>query len=310
MTTTIELIGAPADVGASMRGAAMGPEALRVAGLAAALADMGLRVEDVGNLMGPVNPMDPAPTGHGYRHLAQVLQWNQLVAQATEAALGRGHVPVLLGGDHSLAVGSIAAVARHCQHTGKHLRVLWLDAHADFNTPTTTPSGNLHGMPAAILCGQGPAELLDLSRCHGRAALQPEQLVMLGVRSVDVHERARVHDMGIEVYDMRFIDERGMRATMEQALMGVHPDTHHLHLSFDVDGLDPQLAPGVGTPVPGGLTYREAQLCMEMVADTGALASLDLVELNPAQDHCNQSATLVVDLVQSLFGKSTLMRRN
>jgi arginase len=305
---TIELMGAPTDVGASMRGAAMGPEALRVAGLMQALQGMGLDACDVGNLTGPANPRQATNPETGYRHLPEVLAWNQAVHGAVGQALNNGHIPMLLGGDHCLAVGSIAAVAQHCHAQGRHLRVLWIDAHADFNTPTITPSGNLHGMPAAVLCGHGPEALVQLAQVNGHPALTAQSLCMLGVRSVDAHERAMVHASGIEVFDMRYIDEQGMRAVMQQALMGVHPDTHHLHVSFDVDGLDPFMAPGVGTPVPGGLSYREAQLCMEMVADTGALASLDIMELNPAQDQRNQTAQLVVDLVQSLFGKSTLMR--
>lgn len=305
---TIELMGAPTDVGASMRGAAMGPEALRVAGLVQALHGMGLQVSDAGNLTGPANPMSRVDPATGYRHLPEVLAWNQAVHGAVGQALSQGRIPMLLGGDHCLAMGSIAAVAQHCQAKGLHLRVLWIDAHADFNTPAITPSGNLHGMPVAVLCGHGPDVLVQLTQVNRQPALSAAALRMLGVRSVDAQERALVHASGIEVYDMRYIDEQGMRAVMQQALMGVHPDTHHLHVSFDVDGLDPFMAPGVGTPVPGGLSYREAQLCMEMIADTGALASLDIMELNPAQDQRNQTAHLVVDLVQSLFGKSTLMR--
>ncbi len=308
MPTTLELFGAPTDVGASMRGAAMGPEALRVAGLVQALQAQGLTVVDAGDLLGPPHPLSEPVLAHGYKHLPEVVAWNQLVFQATQAALKRGHFPLMLGGDHAVAVGSIAAVAQHCHASGKHLRVLWLDAHADFNTPAITPSGNLHGMPAAVLCGHGPEALVSMGMTKDAPALSASNLFMLGVRSVDAQERALVHQCGIEVFDMRYIDEMGMRAVMQQALMGVSADTHHLHLSFDIDGLDPLIAPGVGTPVPGGLSYREAQLCMEMVADTGALASLDIVELNPAQDQRNQTAYLVADLVQSLFGKSTLMR--
>jgi arginase len=183
--------------------------------------------------------------------------------------------------------------------------VLWFDAHADFNTATLTPSGNIHGMPVACLCGQGPQELISLG---GRIpALDPADLRQIGIRSVDEGEKRLVHEMGIEVFDMRYIDEMGMRHTMVQALAGVDGNTH-LHVSLDVDFLDPEIAPGVGTTVRGGPTYREAQLCMEMIADTGRLASLDLVELNPALDVRNQTAALAVDLIESLFGKSTLMR--
>ncbi len=302
----IRLIGVPTDVGASMRGAGMGPEALRVAGLPEALQHLGLRVIDEGNLLGPANPQQPSVDG--YRHLNEVLAWNLVVKGAVEQALALGQMPMMLGGDHCLAIGSIAAVAAHCHAQGRHLRVLWFDAHADFNTPELTPSGNVHGMPVAVLCGRGPQSLVDLATVAGQPALSAENLRLIGVRSVDAGERALVHACGIEVYDMRYLDEQGMRAVMQQALMGVESNTHHLHLSFDVDGLDPDIAPGVGTPVRGGPNYREAQLCMEMIADTGALGSLDIVELNPARDVQNRTAELVVDLVESLFGKSTLMR--
>lgn len=240
--------------------------------------------------------------------MTEVLAWNQRVFDAVGQALKEGRIPMLLGGDHSLAIGSIAAVARHCAVTGKTLRVLWLDAHADCNTPAITPSGNLHGMPVACLCGLGPQALTQLAALpDGRPALQPSQLRQVGIRSVDPAEKRLVHRLGLEVFDMRCVDELGMRTVMAQALLGVDAHTH-LHLSLDLDFLDPTIAPGVGTPVRGGPSYREAQLCMELVADTGALASVDVVELNPAQDVHNQTAELAVDLVESLFGKSTLMR--
>ncbi len=302
--TIARLIGAPTDVGAGSRGASMGPEALRVAGLKAALEGHGLEVHDSGNLAGPPNPW--LPPVEGYRHLDEVTAWNRAVFGAVRDALDAGQMPILLGGDHSLGLGSIAAVAEHCRRTGKKLRVLWLDAHADFNTSTLTPSGNIHGMPVACLCGFGPRELTHIA---GHApALRPDQIRQIGIRSVDEGEKRFVHEQGLEVFDMRYIDEVGMRQTMERALAGMDADTH-LHVSFDVDFLDPEIAPGVGTTVPGGPTYREAQLCMEMIADTGLLASLDVMELNPALDVRNKTALLAVDLIESLFGKSTLMRQ-
>ena len=300
----VSLIGVPTDIGAGTLGARMGPDALRVAGLAQAIARLGRDVKDCGNLSGPANPWQSAV--NGFRHLSEVVQWNQLLFDATLTELQAGRLPVMLGGDHCLGIGSISAVARHCRDVGKPLRVLWFDAHADFNTATLTPSGNMHGMPVACLCGQGPQALISLA---GQVpALNPRDLRQIGIRSVDEGEKRLVHDMGIEVFDMRFIDEMGMRHAMAQALLGVDANTH-LHVSLDVDFLDPDIAPGVGTTVRGGPTYREAQLCMEMVADTGRLASLDIVELNPALDVRNQTAELAVDLVESLFGKSTLMRR-
>jgi arginase len=281
----------------------MGPEAMRVAGLAQALAGRGLDVVDRGNLAGPINPWQP-PQG-GYRHFAEVIAWNRAVLEAETAELEAGRMPILLGGDHCLAIGSISAVARHCRSKGRKLRVLWLDAHADFNTAKITPSGNIHGMPVACLCGYGPRELTELG--GGAPAIAAEAVRQIGIRSVDPNEKKLVHDAGLEIFDMRYIDEHGMRRAMEQALDGLDADTH-LHVSFDVDFLDPSIAPAVGTTVPGGPTYREAQLCMEMIADTGLAASLDIVELNPALDEHNRTAELVVDLIESLFGKSTLMR--
>ncbi|HEY8009648.1 MAG TPA: arginase [Rudaea sp.] len=300
---TVSLIGAPTDIGAGDRGASMGPEALRVAGIAAALSARGLDVVDRGNLVGPFNPW--LPPRDGYRHLAEVVEWNRAVMQAVAAELALQRLPILLGGDHCLAIGSIGAVARHCRESGRKLRVLWLDAHADFNTSTITPSGNIHGMPVACLCGYGPRELTEL----GGAApmLDKNTIRQIGIRSVDEGEKRLVHDVGLDIYDMRYIDEIGMRRAMEEALDGVD-DATHVHVSFDVDFLDPGIAPGVGTTVPGGPNYREAQLVMEMIADTGRLGSLDIVELNPAFDSHNQTGKLAVDLVESLFGKSTLMR--
>jgi len=300
----VTLIGAPTDVGAADRGASMGPEALRVAGIAAALRAREVEVSDVGNLAGPGNPWGPPQ--HGYRHLPEVLQWNQRVHAAVYQQLAAGRLPLLLGGDHSLSIGSISAVARHCREHARKLRVLWLDAHADFNTAALSPSGNVHGMPVACLCGFGPAELTGIG--GHTPVIEPGWVRQIGVRSVDAGEKRFVHQQGLEVFDMRYVDELGMRATMEQALAGVDADTH-LHVSFDVDFLDPDIAPGVGTQVPGGPTYREAQLCMEMIADTHRLASLDVVELNPAFDVRNKTALLAVDLIESLFGKSTLVRR-
>jgi arginase len=304
MAKNVALIGAPTDIGASRRGASMGPEALRVARLAAMLESQGCTVVDRGNLAGPQNP-EAAPE-NGFRHLPQVVAWNRAVHDAVGAELGAGRLPILLGGDHSLAIGSVSAVARRCRETGKALRVLWLDAHADFNTHALTPSGNLHGMPVACLTGHGPRELTMLA--GSAPAIAADAIREIGIRSVDEGEKRLVHAAGLEVFDMRFIDEVGMRRTMEQALHGLTRETH-VHVSFDVDFLDPEIAPGVATTVPGGPTYREAQLAMEMIADTGLLGSLDIMELNPALDVHNRTAEVTVELVGSLFGKSTLMRK-
>jgi arginase len=301
--TPVSLIGVPTDIGAGDRGASMGPEALRVAGIAEALHSRGLDVVDRGNLFGPLNPW--LPPSAGYRHLSQVVEWNREVMRAVGNELKAHRVPIMLGGDHSLAIGSISAVANHCREQNKTLRIIWLDAHADFNTSQITPSGNLHGMPVSCLCGFGPSELVELG---GRTpAIDAACIRQIGIRSVDAGEKKMVRDQGLDIYDMRYIDEVGMRRAMEEALDGVDANTH-IHVSFDVDFLDPDIAPGVGTTIPGGPNYREAQLVMEMIADTGRMGSLDIVELNPALDNKNATAKLAVDLVESLFGKSTLMR--
>jgi arginase len=228
------------------------------------------------------------------------------VHDAVYAELKLQRLPILLGGDHCLGVGSISAVARHCREQGKKLRIIWLDAHADFNTSELTPSGNIHGMPVACLCGFGPQQLIEIG--GHIPAISPKWIRQIGIRSVDAGEKKFVHEQELDVFDMRFIDEMGMRHTMELALSGLDKNTH-LHVSFDVDFLDPDIAPGVGTTIHGGPTYREAQLCMEMIADTGLMASLDVMELNPALDVRNKTAEVAVDLIDSLFGKSTLMRR-
>jgi arginase len=282
----------------------MGPEALRVAHLQSALEAQGVDVLDRGNLAGPRNP--GLPPVDGYRHLGEVEAWNRAVFEACGRELAGDRLPILLGGDHSLAIGSIAAVARHCRERGRQLRVLWLDAHADCNTNALTPSGNIHGMPVAMLCGFGPRQLTAFGGTT--PIMGTESIRQIGIRSVDLGEKRFVHELGLEVFDMRYIDEKGMRHTMEVALDGLGRNSH-LHVSFDVDFLDPEIAPGVGTTVAGGPSYREAQLCMEMIADTGMLASLDVMELNPAFDLHNRTAEVAVDLVASLFGKSTLMRR-
>jgi len=297
------VIGAPTDIGASTRGASMGPEALRVAGLLDAVARYGCDVRDCGDVAGPANPCSPPVDG--FRHLAEVAAWNRVLHEAVYAELADDRLPIMIGGDHCLAIGSISAVARHCREKGRKLRIIWLDAHADFNTADLTPSGNIHGMPVACLCGYGPRELVEIGGTV--PAINAEQIRQLGIRSVDEGEKRFLREAGVEVFDMRYIDEVGMRHTLELALADLDESTH-LHVSFDVDFLDPEIAPGVGTTVRGGPTYREAQLCMEMIADTGCLGSLDIVELNPALDHRNMTAELAVDLVESLFGKSTLLR--
>ena len=239
----VTLIGAPTDVGAGIPGARMGPDALRVAGLAHAIAHFGIDVRDTGNVDGPANPGLPAVDG--FRHLPEVTQWNLAVHDAVYAELAEHRLPILLGGDHSLGIGSISAVARHCREQRRKLRVLWFDAHADFNTATLTPSGNIHGMPVACLTGHGPQGLIELA--GQLPAINARDIRQIGIRSVDPGEKLRVHEAGIEVFDMRYIDEMGMRHAMELALALIGPDTH-LHVSLDVDFLDPDIAPVSAPP--------------------------------------------------------------
>lgn len=299
------LIGAPTDIGSAMPGCSMGPQALRVAGLSKALSSLGVKVSDFGDLSGPANPWLPWD-GSGWRNSDEVLAWCQSVHDAAYVALRSGSIPILLGGDHCLAAGSVAAAARHCRMEGKRLVLLWLDAHADYNSESSTPSGNMHGMPASCLAGVGAGSLGSLAGFS--PVIDPSLLRLVGARSVDLGEAQLARSMGIFARDMRSIDEGGIRLAMQGALSVLRPGDH-LHVSFDADFLDPGLAPGVAVPEPGGPSYREAQLCMEMAADTGMLGSVDIVEVNPAMDVRNQTAKVCVELAASLFGKSIFPAR-
>lgn len=303
-TKRLTLIGGPTDVGASVRGASMGPEALRVAGIERALKRLGYWVLDKGNVFGPDNPL--ARPVDGYRHLKEVVSWCQTVRDSVYQSLMQGETPILLGGDHSLSIGSIAAIARYCVEQRKKLILVWLDAHADFNTPETSTSGNLHGMPLAVILGLGHSHLLQIGQEWIPKALT--HTVLIGVRSVDALEKFQLTKADVVVFDMRMIDEHGIGTVMEKALEIAQQEAVHLHVSFDTDFLDPLIAPGVASTVPGGPTYREAQLCMEMIHDSGLLGSLDITELNPTYDHQNKTAQLIVELVESLFGKQILAR--
>lgn len=304
----ITLIGAPVESGAGRGGCLMGPAALRTAGLAGTLADLGCEVADRGDLR-PAAPFPPIPAGSGLarmHHAAEVAAWTQTLSAAVHEVLAAGRVPVVLGGDHSLAMGSVNAAARHARALGRPLFVLWLDAHSDFNTPETSPSGNLHGVPAAFLCGEPGLDALIGD--EPREPIDPARLHLLGIRSVDRHERGLLAARGVDVVDMRAIDEFGVAVPMRRILERVAAENGMLHVSLDVDFLDPTIAPGVGTVVPGGATYREAHLVLEMLHDSGAVTSLDLVELNPYLDDRGMTARLLVDLVASLFGRRIIDR--
>ncbi len=296
MSKRVRIIGIPIDLGQAKRGVNMGPAALRFAGLADRLAELGYAIRDLGDL--PV-PIRESLCDQGVCDFLPAIRAVSLAAyQAGREAVEAGDIPIFLGGDHSLAVGTIGG-ATHREPAG----VIWIDAHADFNTPQTTPSGNIHGMPMATLVGDGYPELVNLGRLGPK--VDPRDVVMIGIRELDCREKERLRRSDIKVYTMRDIDERGMSEIVREALVRLE---HHrrLHVSLDVDSLDPLVAPGVGTPIPGGLTYREAQLLMEIIADTGRLSSLDIVEINPILDQRNKTAQVAVELVSSLFGKSIL----
>jgi arginase len=303
----IQIIGVPSDFGASELGSSLGPDALRISGLPASLRKMGMTVVDSGNLNGPSSLFEAVnqPNSKNTKYLEQVTLWNQLLHQEILKALSKQDIPLVLGGDHSLAIGSISAVARFCSQQQKKLKIVWIDAHADANTPTISPSGNLHGMPVSSLLGHGYHPLCDLVE---QDTIHAEQFHLVGIRSVDSAEKEFVHQLGLDIFDMRYIDEFGINHVMKKILADCAPNTH-LHVSFDLDGLDPSIAPGTSTRVEGGLSYREIQLMMEMMADTQCVGSVDLVELNPLQDIRNQTALLAIDLLESLFGKTTLIRK-
>jgi len=290
----IDLIGLPTDAGASHRGAIMGPAALRVAELGKRLAKLGYAVNDLGDLRVPRN----LPAAEEIEALAK------LASEAGYATLSRGGVPVFLGGDHSVSMGSVAGVARHCRDRGKPLFVIWIDAHGDFNTPTTSETGNIHGMSLALLCGEPEFK----TEPSWYAPVDPAHVAIFGARSLDQAEREVIIARGVELVDMREIDERGVVAPLREFLELVAAKDGHLHVSLDVDVLDPSIAPGVGTAVPGGLTFREAHLIMEMLHDAQCVGSLDVVELNPFLDHAGKSAVLLVDLCASLFGNRIIAR--
>ncbi|MCU1335193.1 MAG: arginase [Bryobacterales bacterium] len=299
----IAVIGAPMDLGAGRRGVDMGPSALRVAGLNQKLADLGYHTEDLGNVV--VDQPESLPTGPtNARYLPQIAHTCARLAEMVERAADQGQVPLVLGGDHSAAVGTVAGMSRHLHKTGRKLGLLWIDAHADMNTPESSPSGNVHGMPLACVIGLGPAELTGIA-CHV-PMVDPENVAIVGLRSVDDIERLNVRGAGVHPFTMRDIDERGMRTVIQEAIQAVSSGTSGFHLSFDLDAVDPSEAPGVGTPIHGGITYREAHLAMEIVCDSGSMTSLEMVELNPVMDVANRTAILGVELIMSALGKRIL----
>jgi arginase len=295
----IDLIGVPLDLGAGRRGVDMGPSAFRLTGLAARLGALGHQVEDRGDLRVPIpEGLDPGDTHK--RFVGEIAAACRTLADMTAQSVAAGRLPITLGGDHSLAAGSIPGVARALRARGEELAVIWMDAHADMNTPETSPSGNVHGMPLAAVLGIGPAELVAIG---GGASIRPEHVAMIGLRNLDEHEKSFVRQSGVRAYSMTEIDRRGMGPILDEAISTLVRTTGGIHLSIDLDGLDPEAAPGVGTPVRGGLSYREAHLLCEMVAESGRLVALDVAELNPILDVRNRSAEVGTELILSALGQ-------
>jgi arginase len=304
----IRVLGACLELGAASRGALMGPQALRTAGLGRVLAELGHRVSDRGTLYeAEAVPVAMEPRhAERCRHLGEIAGWTRRLHDHAYGMAGDGGVPVFLGGDHAISMGSISGVARHCAERGRELAILWLDAHADYNTPETTPSGNMHGMALAFLAGEPSlAPLLGSRPFH---PVPPSRIHLFGARSIDPGERARLQADAVDTVDMRQIDERGVSALLAERIVRWRERGAHLHVSFDVDFLDPGVAPGTGTVVPGGATYREAHLVMEMLCDSGLVGSVDVVELNPFLDERGRTAVAATELVASLFGRTVLDR--
>lgn len=300
----LALLGAPVEIGASRRGCVMGPAALRIAEIGERLQRLGYAVEDHGDVT-PA-PVDGFELPGNARDAAEIAGWARSLSARVYELLGAGKTPITLGGDHSLAIGSVAGVARHCAETGRELFVLWLDAHADFNTPATSPSGNMHGMPVACFCGEPGFDGLFGDAPH--ITVTPTNVAMVGVRSIDEDERNLLRKRGVEVVDMRAIDEWGVAAPMREFLRRVKARDGLIHVSLDVDFLDPGVAPGAGTAVPGGATYREAHLIMELLYDSNRVISADIVELNPFLDERGRSAVVLAEMTASLFGQTILSR--
>jgi arginase len=299
---SLSLLGVPLDLGAARRGVEMGPSAVRLAQLAPRLERLGHDVIDTGDV--PVPTRETLRLGRGIDYLPIITSVCRDVAQRTEAIVREGRIPIVLGGDHSLAAGSVAGVANALAARGQRLGVIWLDAHADLNTPESTLSGNVHGMPVAHLLGHGDPAMIALA--SPAPAVRPEHVVIIGARDLDQAERNHARQFGVTVYTMRDIDERGLRTILAEAIAKVSIGTDGLHVSLDLDFVDPRDAPGVGTPVRGGVTYREAHLAMETLWDSGRVVSLDLVEVNPVLDRFNQTAELAVELMASAFGQRIL----
>jgi arginase len=299
----IHVLGVPMDLGSGRRGVDMGPSAIRIAGLSERLRELGHTVVDDGDIA--IKNMEELKVGdERARYLKEIARASDLVSRKVDRILAKGRFPLVLGGDHSIAVGTVSGIAGFCRRKGAGLGLLWIDAHGDINTPATSPSGNVHGMPVAALLGQGPDALTTIGGSGPK--LDPANVALLGIRSLDEGEKVRLKQLGVQVHTMSDIDRHGIHRVMKKALARVTDGADYLHVSFDLDAVDPTVAPGVGTPVKGGLDYREAHLIMELLHDSGAMTSLEMVEVNPILDDRNASAAFAVELVQSAFGKRIL----
>ncbi len=299
----IRVIGVPLDLGQSRRGVDMGPSAVRVAGLEARLEALGHKVEDAGNIAVAI-PEQKKEGDPNAKYLKEITATCSKHAELVLKTVEGGKIPLSLGGDHSIAVGTVSGIAEFYRRQNQRVGLLWIDAHSDINTPQSSPSGNVHGMPLAAIMGLGPPELANIFNFSPKVA--PENCVLVGIRDIDEKEKENVRRAGIQVFTMRDIDERGMRTVMEEALRWAGRNTAGYHVSLDMDWIDPEDAPGVGTPVRGGSTYREAHLAMEIIADHGRLAGFEIVEVNPVIDEHNRTAELAVELACSVFGKKIL----
>lgn len=301
----IRIIGVPSDLGASRRGVDMGPSALRVANIGPRLRQLGYDVEDVGNIPVAVREsVAQAEKSEKMRYLNEIVDASKHLKEKVYASLQDGRIPLVLGGDHSLAIGSIAGIAKFYGEQKKKIGLIWLDAHGDINTPETSLSGNIHGMPLAHALGAGHTELLSV--CEKTPMVDPSRTVLIGIRDLDPGERNAIRELGVRAFTMRDIDEMGMRNVVQEAIRIATNGTAGFHLSFDVDCMDPSVAPGVGTAVRGGTTYREGHLAMEILHDSGKMLSMDVTEVNPILDTSNQTADLAVEIALSAFGKRIL----
>ena len=302
-TKTVRLLGVPMDLGAGPRGVDMGPSAIRIAGVSHELRRLGFAVEDDGDIGVPA-PETRDPGQPNARYLDAIYHVCNRLRLRVRRTLDDGRIPLVMGGDHSIAIGTVAGIAEHFRMQDQKVGLIWVDAHADMNTPEISPSGNIHGMPLATLLGYGSERLVELAGFSPK--VEKQHVCLIGIRDIDEGEREMVKKSGIHAYTMRDVDERGMRAIMQEAIGFATDGTAGFHVSFDLDGMDPRDVPGTGTPVKGGLSWREANLLMEMVADSGAMTSLEVTELNPILDVRNQSGEVAVDVILSAFGKRIL----